>query len=204
MFIIMSFSYGLAVFIVVQSVMYAWNGLTLDPSILRRMKNLLATFVAAVFYFTIVYHLTNLYFAKQWDFERFILLDGGIFTALFWLGQIGVGTLLPLALLLHPTRGTKVGSVSVAAIAIIVGAFCQIYVIIIGGQAFPLDIFPGMQISSSFFDGVIHGYSPTLAEFLLGLGGLGIAFLITTIAVRVLHFMPQDDFRHVMPEVMTD
>lgn len=204
MFIIMSFSYGLAVFIVVQSFMYAWNGLTLDAAILRRMKNLLATFVGAVLYFTIVYHMTNLYFAKQWEFERFILLDGGIFTTLFWVGQIAIGTLIPLAMLLHPTLGINSKSVLWAALLIILGGFAQLYVIIIGGQAFPLDIFPGMQEASTFFDGAIHHYNPSLPEFLLGLGGIGIALLITTIAVRVLHFVPQDDFHHVSKDALTD
>lgn len=204
MFIIMSFSYGLAVFIVVQSFMYAWNGMKLDPAILRRLKNLLATFVGAVLYFTIVYHMTNLYFAKQIAFERFILLDGGIFTKLFWLGQILLGTLVPLALLLHPTLGTKSRTVLWASLLVILGGFAQLYVIIIGGQAFPLDLFPGMQQTSSFFDGVIHHYNPTIPEFLLGVGGLGIALLITTIAVRVLHFVPQDDFKHVSKDSLAD
>jgi Ni/Fe-hydrogenase subunit HybB-like protein len=196
MFIIMSFSYGLAVFIVVQSVMYRWNGLTLDAAILRRLKNLLATFVGAVLYFTLVYHMTNLYFAKQHDFERFILLDGGIYTSLFWLGQIAVGSLIPLAILFHPQLSARCGAVFSAALLIIVGGFCQLYVIIIGGQAFPLNMFPGMEVSSSFFDGRMpHPYSPSLPEFLLGLGGIGVAFLITVVAVRALKFLPQDDLR---------
>lgn len=196
MFIIMSFSFGLAVFILVQSFMYAWNGMKLDPAILRRMKNLLATFAGAVLYFTIVYHLTNLYFAKQASFERFILLDGGVFTNLFWVGHILIGTLIPIALLLHPTFGARHKIVLLAAILIILGGFAQLYVLLIGGQAFPLDMFPGMQVSSSFFDGAIQHYSPTLPEFLLGMGGLGIAFLITTIAVRVLNFLPRDVAHH--------
>lgn len=204
MFIIMSFSYGLAVFILVQSFMYAWNGLKLDPAILRRMKNLLATFAGAVLYFTIVYHLTNLYFAKQAAFEHFILVDGGIFTTLFWVGQIIVGTLIPIAMLLHPTIGARCKTVIWAALLIVAGGFAQLYVIIIGGQAFPLEMFPGMVETSTFFDGVIHQYHPSLPEFLLGVGGLGIALLITTIAVRVLHFIPQDDFQHVSKEALTD
>jgi Ni/Fe-hydrogenase subunit HybB-like protein len=196
MFIIMSFSFGLAVFIVVQSVMYRWNGLILDAAILRRLKNLLATFVGAVLYFTVVYHMTNLYFAKQHDFERFILLDGGIYTSLFWLGQIIAASLIPLAILFHPRLSARCGAVFSAALLIIVGGFCQLYVIIIGGQAFPLNLFPGMEVSSSFFDGRMpHPYSPSIWEFLLGLGGIGVAFLITVIAVRVMKFLPQDDLR---------
>lgn len=204
MFVIMSFSYGLAVFILVQSFMYAWNGMTLDSAILRRLKNLLATFAGAVLYFTIVYHMTNLYFAKQAAFEHFILIDGGVFTTLFWVGQILIGTLIPIGLLLHPTLGTKSKAVLLSAVLIILGGFAQLYVIIIGGQAFPLEMFPGMQESSSFFDGTIHHYNPSLPEFLLGVGGLGIALLITTIAVRVLNFLPKDDFHSASKEALND
>ena len=194
MFIIMSFAYGLAVFMVVQAVMYQSKALTLDAAVLRRLKNLLAVFVGAVLYFTFVYHLTNLYFAKQYDFERFILLDGGIYTTLFWFGQIIVGSLIPLAILFHPQLSARSGMVTTASLLIVLGGFSQLYVLIIGGQAFPLNLFPGMEATSSFFDGRMpHPYSPSLPEFLLGLGGVGVALLITALAARVLKFFPQDD-----------
>jgi Ni/Fe-hydrogenase subunit HybB-like protein len=195
MFIVMSFSYGLAVFILVQSTMYSWNGLMLDAAIRRRMKNLLAIFVSAVLYLTFVYHMTNLYFAKQTDFERFILLDGGIYTSLFWFGQVIVGSLIPLAILFHPQLSSRCSAVVVASVLIIVGAFCQLYVFIIGAQAFPLNLFPGMEATSSFFDGRMpHPYTPSLPEVLLGLGGIGVAGLITMVAVRAFQFMPRDDY----------
>jgi Ni/Fe-hydrogenase subunit HybB-like protein len=69
-----------------------------------------------------------------------------------------------------------------------------LYVFIIGGQAFPLSIFPGYEVSSSFGDGQIANYHPSLPEFLLGFGGLSIAFLITTIGVRVISsLLPHDN-----------
>jgi molybdopterin-containing oxidoreductase family membrane subunit len=40
----------------------------------------------------------------------------------------------------------------------------------------------------------VAAYTPALPEWLLGLGGLGAAFVLTTVGVRVLDFMPQDDF----------
>ena len=192
MFIIMSFCWGLAVFLVVQSAMYAWNGLSLPPLVLQRMKNLLATFVAAVLYFTIVLHLVNTYFAKNIAFEYFILFDSE-FAGMFWLGQILVGTLLPLALLFNPATAAKALWVNIAALLVIVGAYFQLYVFIIGGQAFPLDIFPGYDVKSSFMDGAVDHYTASLPEILLAFGGLGIAFTMTTIGVRILHFLPQDD-----------
>jgi len=166
MFIIMSFCWGLAVFLVVQSTMYAWNGLTLPPLVLQRMKNLLATFVAAVLYFTIVLHLVNAYFAKNIAFEYFILFDSE-FAAMFWVGQILVGTLLPLALLFNPATAAKSLWVNVAALLVIVGAYFQLYVFIIGGQAFPLDMFPGYDVKSTFMDGMVDHYSASLPELLL-------------------------------------
>lgn len=196
MFIVMSFSYGLAVFFLVQSTMYSWNGIRLDAAIMRRMKNLLAIFVSAVLYFTLVYHMTNLYFAKQTDFERFILLEGGIYTKLFWIGQILIGSIIPLAVLFHPQLSRRCGAVVFSSMLIIVGAFCQLYVFIIGAQAFPLNMFPGMEVTSSFFDGRLsHPYTPSLPEVLLGLGGIGVAGLITMVAVRVFQFMPHDDHK---------
>jgi Ni/Fe-hydrogenase subunit HybB-like protein len=75
----------------------------------------------------------------------------------------------------------------------IAGAFCLLYVFIVGGQAYPLDIFPGYVAHSGFMDGSVDTYAPSLPEWLLGLGGVGVAFVATAIGVRVLRFMPHDD-----------
>ncbi len=198
MFVIFSFAYGLACFIVVQSVMYKWNNIQVDERILCRMKNLLAIFVAAGLYFTAVLHLTNLYFAKQWDFERFLLLDGGsIFPVLFWGGQVLIGGILPLLLIFNPNARKHPALVFFAALLVVVGGHVQMYVTIVGGQAFPLEMFPGYAVSSSFYDGVVSPYSPSIWEMMLGVGGIAIAFLMTTVAVRVLKFMPEDDFKDI-------
>ena len=197
MFIIYSFAYGLAAFIVVQSVMYKWNNIEVDERILCRLKNLLAVFVAASLYFTIVLHLTNLYFAKQWAFERFILLDGGIYPLLFWGGQVLIGYILPLLLIFSPGARKHPALVFFAALLVVIGGHAQMYVTIVGGQAFPLDLFPGYAETSTFFDGEAHAYSPSIWEVMLGMGGMAVAFLATTIAVRVFKFIPEDDFKDI-------
>jgi molybdopterin-containing oxidoreductase family membrane subunit len=191
MFIVLSFAWGLAVFHVVQKVIYAWNEKVIDAAILQRTKNLLGVFVVGSLYMVATYHFTNTYFAHQTGFERFILLDGGIYPGLFWWGYIVLGNLLPLLLIYFPGAG-RTGFVMLASLLVILGGFALLYVFIIGGQAYPLNIFPGYEVSSSFADGQIAGYRPSLYEFLLGFGGLAIAFVITTVSVRVLNFMPQD------------
>lgn len=197
LFIVFSFAWGLAVFLIVQSAMYAWNGQVLDAAIQRRMARLLAVFVAAAFFLVTVYHLTSLYFARQAAFEAFILLgrgsDSAVFPLLLWGGYALAGTALPLLLLFHPRfAGTR--SAVLASLLVVLGAAAWLYVFIIGGQAFPLEIFPGYVASSSFGDGAVAHYAPRLPEWLLGLGGIGVAFVLTTVGVRVLDFMPQDDF----------
>ena len=191
MFLAMSFAWGLAAFLVVQSTMYAWNGLALPADIQRRMRNLLALFVVTVLFLVAALHLVNGYFAKNLAFERFILADGGVYPVLFWGAYVVAGSLVPLALIWRP--GSTARDLVVAALLVIAGAFALLYVFIVGGQAWPLDIFPGYTTSSTFGDGAIASYAPSVPEVLLGVGGLAVAFLITVVGVRALRFLPQDD-----------
>jgi len=191
LFIVISFAWGMAVFLIAQAIIYAWNGNAIAPEILQRMKNLLGVFVMGALYLVAAYHLTNLYFAHQSGFERFILVEGGIYPQLFWWGYVLLGNILPLLLIYLPGQG-KTKSITAASLLVILGGFAFLYVFIIGGQAYPLNIFPGYQASSSFGDGQIATYHPSLYEFMLGFGGLAIAFIITTVSVRVLDFMPHD------------
>lgn len=197
LFIVLSFAWGLAVFLVVQATMYAWNGQRLPDGVQRRMANLLGVFVVAALYLVAVYHVTNLYFARQSAFEAFVLLGrgdpSGVFAGLFWVGYVGFGALGPLVLLFGPAASTQRGLL-VACGMVIVGAFAWLFVFIVGGQAFPLEIFPGHVATSTFADGAVELYAPRWPEWLLGFGGVGIAFLVTIVGVRVLQFLPQDDF----------
>jgi molybdopterin-containing oxidoreductase family membrane subunit len=168
-----------------------WSGRPLGPELLARLVRLLAIFVAAAAYFVLVYHLTNLYFAKQGGLERFLLLEGGLYTALFWLGQMLLGSLLPLVLLLHPRSSGSRTMIVLAALLVILGGMAQMYVTIIGSQAFPLVLFPGYQVSSSFGDGVVSAYAPRLPEWLLGLGGFAMVGVIVVLALKLLGFLPE-------------
>ncbi|MDP3419933.1 MAG: NrfD/PsrC family molybdoenzyme membrane anchor subunit, partial [Thiobacillus sp.] len=189
MFIIMSFAYGLAIYLMVLAASYAWTGRPLGDAVMMRLKTLLVVFVAAVLYFVVIHHLTNPYFAKYHAVEAFILRDGGIITALFWVGQILIGCVAPLVILLS-RLGKQRNWIMIACALVILGGMAQMYVTIIGAQAFPLDMFPGLIESSSFYDGEVHSYAPSMAELFLGLGGVAIALLVTVFAIKVLRLLP--------------
>ena len=191
MFIIMSFAWGLAIFILVLMASYNWSERPLGDAIVNRLKNLLGVFIAAVLYFVAVYHLTNLYMTGRHGIERFLLLDGGIYTSLFWIVQIILGSLVPLVMLYHPTISKSRAAIGTACVLVIIGGFAQMYVLLIGGQAYPMDMFPGYEVTSSFFDGVVATYSPSIWEITLGVGGVAAALLVVTIGVRILRFLPE-------------
>jgi molybdopterin-containing oxidoreductase family membrane subunit len=190
MFIIMSFSFGLAIFILVLMAAYNWTGRELGDVVVARLRKLLGIFVAAVLYFVIVYHLTNLYMTGHHGVEGFILSSGGIYTEVFWIGQILLGSLIPLALIYAPAVRTCRKTLALVCGLVIFGGLAQLYVIIIGGQAYPIPIFPGYEVSSSFYDGVVAHYSPSLPEVMLGIGGMALAMFLVTFAIKVLRFLP--------------
>jgi len=190
MFIALSLSYGLAVFVLVLMLACQGNDCPLGNEMMARLARLQVIFIAIGFYFVLIYHLTNFYFTKHYDFERFILFEGGIYTALFWFGEVLLGNILPLVLLLHPRIGQMRQRIVAATALVVLGGFAQLYVTIIGGQAFPLVLFPGRQVSSSFYDGIVNSYTPSLPEWLLGFAGLAIAGLIVMLALKVIGFLP--------------
>ncbi len=191
LFIALSFSYGLAVFLLVLMLASRGSGRPLGDALMARFARLQVIFIASGLYFVLVYYLTNLYFTRHHDFDRFILQDGGIYTTLFWLGAVLLGGVVPMVLLLHPRIGQMHRRLAACAALVVAGGLAQMYVTIIGGQAFPLVIFPGHQVRSSFFDGVVNHYAPSLPEWLLGLGGVAVVGLIVMLAIKVMAFLPE-------------
>ena len=73
----------------------------------------------------------------------------------------------------------------------LLGGLAQMYVIIIGGQAYPLDLFPGMEVTSSFQDGQVAHYTASWPELFLGLGGVAIAMFVIGVAFKLLPLLPR-------------
>lgn len=191
LFIAASFLYGLAFTMLVLLLMgRETRGALADEEMLNKFRWLLILFSLAVLYFTALHHLTKLYAAEYRGVEAFLLRDGGVYTAVFWLGQIGLGNLLPIAILLFWPKRHNSWAIVFASLLFLIGGVAHMYVTIVAGQAFPLRLFPGMEVSSSFHDGVVAQYWPSLPEVLLGVSGISIAMLLTWFALKVLPFLP--------------
>jgi molybdopterin-containing oxidoreductase family membrane subunit len=81
--------------------------------------------------------------------------------------------------------------IAAAGALVVLGGLAQMYVTIVGGQAFPLELFPGFAESSTFFDGEAHRYVPTAPELALGLAGFAVAGILVALAVKLVAFLPE-------------
>jgi molybdopterin-containing oxidoreductase family membrane subunit len=188
MFIAMSFAFGLAMFNLVLTFFYDCSRRRLSIELVRMKARLLGIFCAANLYFVAVQHLTNLYWAKKVGVETFILAGGNVYTLLFWGVQVLLGGVLPMILVFR--KGLSRDQSVLASLLVVLGGLAQVYVIIVGGQAYPLTLFPGMEVSSSFFDGQVNAYAPSLPEIVLGVGGFAVTLLIVTIVASFLPILP--------------
>ncbi len=194
LFVVLSLAWGMAVFLLVHAAVSAWTGQRWSDEVRARMARLLGIFVATGLYFVAVQHMTSGYEARRGGFEAFLLLGqggGARYALLFWLGFVLLGSVLPMLLVFHPRLGRD-RCVLAASALVVLGAFAWLFAFIVGGEAFPLEIFPGAAVSSTFGDGVVANYVPSVPELLLGLGGVGAAFLITTIGLRLFDMAPRD------------
>ncbi len=189
MFIAFAWAYGTAVFVLILFAVCAWEARPVAAALLRRLKSLLGIGVGASLFFAVLFLSSKYELARSREVARFLLFDGGVYTALLWLGQLALGGVVPLALLLRAQVSRA--ALAAACALVVLGGLAQMYVTLIGGQAYPQVLFPGMAETSSFFDGEIHPYTPSVVEALLGLAGMALAAAIIAVALRALALLPE-------------
>lgn len=189
LFVVYSLAYGMAVFLLLLNGSSYLQGERLNSEIQRRFSRLFLYFILLIAYSLAVFHATNLYFSKQHAAQEFVLWSGEPVSWWFWIAQVGLGLCLPAGLLLRRPNSRAV--INVSALLVVFGGLSQMYVTIVGSQLLPQELFPGYVVSSSFYDGMIHKYSPSMYEWLLGFGGVGVAGSLLWLALRVLPFLPK-------------
>ena len=107
---------------------------------------------------------------------------GGPFPWVFWVLQIGVGTVMPLLLITLPKK-VSLGAVSTAALCVLVGVF-----------AFRLNfVIPQMAVSD-FALGSTEGeiFVPHMLEWNFLVFGAGVTGLLFTVATKLLPILPKE------------
>ncbi len=104
------------------------------------------------------------------------LLIAGPYARDFWLFQIVIGKIIPLAILLHPSAGRSLRGLFTASLLFIVGSFVLRYQWIVVAQTLPL---------MALREGLIT-YTPSVPEILVVSGTFALLALIYTIGIRLL------------------
>ncbi len=193
MFVMMSLAFGLAVFLLFLLASYHFTNKELSHILLSRLAHLMGIFIAGILYFVLVYHIGYSYLAENQELSQFVLFPtenhSGVYAKIFWYGQILLGSILPLVLVYYPKFSQHRSMIGLASVLVIFGGMAQLYVLIIGGQAFPLKMFPGKEIISGYLTEIY--YVPSLAEIFLGLGAMALVVLMVVLAMKILPFIPE-------------
>ena len=105
----------------------------------------------------------------------------------FWGFQIGMGAVIPLAILFHPRFSKTVRGVTLAAASVVIGVFFERFYLVITGAAYPLHYYPG-KIEGVW--GVTGSFPVTLAETLLAVGIISLLGLVFVLGLKHLELLP--------------
>ncbi len=190
LFLAMSLAWGLAVFLVAQSALCRWNGLALPAELRQRMQNLLALFVVAALFFV----------ARLSPHQR-LFREAGRVRALHSARR----RRLPAALLVglcrrrqsraavpalaagrHERAGRAGRARGSSSAAVSRCCTCSSS----AGRPTRRISFPGSPSPAALRTGSCRPTRQVPTSLPLGMGGIGIAFLITLVGARVLDFLP--------------
>ena len=171
----------------------------LDEEWVTSINRVQFLFLTVLAFFSMVYYLTNLYGIDHHDVGLFSLTGG--LSLMFWLGHVLTGLVLPLSLIIYQqrhrqqsqqNRSVAIGPLVIGSLAIQVGGWALLYVVIIGSQSTPRVLFPGKTVlASRFGDAGFPAYFPSLWEWGLGLGGVSVALFVFLLTIRLFPMVPE-------------
>ena len=187
MFIVLSLGYGQAFYMIV-------IGLFMDDKQLsevsKRLSRLMGVMIMCGLAVSVIYHLSNWFLFDARQFELYLLNSETIFPILLWGIHPVIGCILPIWLLRSGSGLADSQKLTLSGILVIIGGISQFYALVIGGQSFPMPLVEGYSATSSFFDGAIVSYTPSLWELMLGSGGFAIALLLIVFCLRLFRLLP--------------
>lgn len=188
MFVAVSLTSGTALSTLLLVHTYRKTGRYLDDKLVFGLRNASIFFTLLVGYVFVVEKFTKFYSPQFYDVE--IWLFTGPWAWLYWLGVWGCCVVFPLLILFNRELGNTVGGVLWAAGVTVVGAFAFVAHVLLAGQSYPFDMFPGYRMSSVFLDGQDALYTPAVVEFLLGFGGIALSALLFLLGIKFFRLLP--------------
>jgi Ni/Fe-hydrogenase subunit HybB-like protein len=183
-FLAAALSSGTALIILVLVVTYTFTRRKIDPALIISLGRLLSMIILALSVMVFIDKLTHMYFPNR---EGTVYLFTGNYWWLFWVFQIGMGIIIPLALLVHPRIGKTVRGVVLASVFVMLGVLGERAALVIPGMAHPQPIYPGNIEGIWGTPGI---FFLTTWETLLTLGILSFVALFFVLGLKFLEILP--------------
>jgi Ni/Fe-hydrogenase subunit HybB-like protein len=175
---------GVALLIVVVTLTLSLSGRRLSKDVVASLGRLLVTFIVVLLVLIVVDKLTHLYPPDR-DAALYTLF--GRYAWIFWGLQVGLGAVIPLALLLAPPWQGTTRAVFLAAMAVVAGVFFERYYLVIPGAAYPLQIYPG-EIQGVW--GLTGSFALKPVEIILSVGLVSFVALLFVAGLKYLELLP--------------
>ncbi len=154
--------------------LFSWIGKTFsgqipevkDDMALKATGKLFMVLLLGILYFTGVKIMGGFYPQFTNNPEAMSLLVQGDFSLNFWIGEVGLAVLLPLALIFI-TRGEKTNVLALAGLSCLTGVFVLFYDLVIVGQLIPHYSQYNVVDLPQYYS-----YSPSLHEIMITTGAL--------------------------------
>lgn len=183
-FITAALTSGTSLLILVVLLTFKLTKRYIDKKVILSLARMLSIIIIVLFVMVFFDKLTHIYFPAR---EGAVFLFTGPYWWLFWVFQIGMGIVLPLAILFHPKAGKSVKGVVIAAISVVIGVLGERAAITIPGTAEVQQLYPGTIEGIWGATGIFH---ITFWETVLSLGIISLVALIFVIGLKYLELLP--------------
>lgn len=148
---------------------------------LRRLLTILIIFLVIL---VVVDKITHLYSPNR---DATIFLLTGRYSPLFWVGQVGLGYVIPLIILLNPRTNKTIRWILIAAASVVIGIFFERLALVIPGLAYPLQYYPG-DIQGVW--GQVGSFPIMPAEVILSVGIIAFLGVLYFLGLKFMDLLP--------------
>jgi molybdopterin-containing oxidoreductase family membrane subunit len=188
-FIAAALSSGTALMIILLQLLFRYSDRPFDERYVQALSRLLSVFIIVVFYFLFTENSYRAYVPGSREAQWYFLF-GGSHSAVFWVGLMGLGILIPAVILFNPGTKNSIKMINIAAVLHMLGVLCERYIIVIPGQTHPADLLPNMNVESVALDGAYVGYSISLIEVIQALGIAAIVAVTFILGLKLFAMLP--------------
>ncbi len=175
---------GLALLILAVVFTLKFSGRDIKRGMITSLGGLLSVFIIILLVLVLVDKLTHFYAPAR---DAAVYMLAGPSSWVFWAFQIGMGVVIPLAILFHPRLKKTIRGVALAAASVVIGVFFERFYLIIPGAAYPLHYYPG---KTEGVWGVTGSFPITPVETMLSVGIVALLGLLFVFGLKYLELLP--------------